>query len=655
MSEQGLGSAFSELEWTVPAEVKERLKLKSIKELDLIKKNPTLQGLREHFGNITAINVATCRSYLTELINEKRKAPEVRADGMMTAVWQGKVEMTMNQTTTEVVLETQDTVIKTGLGPILALDTVLPENQYIVSMMSNFLRETSDSGIQEHVKDVVPSFYSGVNMAPLIKIAAALERQRAQFFTVKENLSGLLFQRKLNNLFNSVGPEATRKLMTMFVVQVLRVGKSFSESQQLYAKALAPNEKPAHIFQVFKSEQDKKNKCANFIWGAPYKVPIGLSKISKARTETHPLVQHVDWISMVTSAMGGTSINALAASYGLCPGISESEAAVIRFVTVAMVYASKKHIVVSGPVTALTLLHSSLKALDQANFTNYLENVSYSPYNLKATAAAAMSALFPENTKYGKFLVAWHPRSTSIGKTVDGMVRESELYYAPLLSKYTNYAIYREVLDPQKNKKYFLDGIPNLLTYWETTDSTLSFFCLTAKGYAEQSLVEVPYEKLFERSRQCALVRLSQPFAPSSVRSFRIMAVKGSPKLTVIVGEDGEVDLSYSTFVVDESQLEQDSSDESRGEESSYDPDPNSTEPPIIPILLPENVQKKSATSSSKKEKVEEKPSSKSKEKEKDEEKLVKKKKKRRASSSSSSEEEAVEPELADDSSMFSM
>jgi len=655
MSEQGLGSAFAELEWTVPSEVKERLKLKSIKELDLIKKNPSLQGLKEHFGNITAINVAACRSYLTELINEKRKAPEVRADGMMTAVWQGKVEMTMNKVTTEVVLETQEVVIKTGLGPILALDTVLPENQYIVSMMSNFLRETSDAGIQEHVKDVVPSFYSGINMAPLIKIAAALERQRAIFFTVKENLSGLLFQRKLNNLFNSIGPDSTRKLMTMFVVQVLKVGRSFSESQQLYAKALAPKDKPAHIFQVFRSEQDKKNKCANFIWGAPYRVPIGLSKISKARTETHPLVQHVDWISMVTSAMGGTSINALAASYGLCPGISESEAAVIRFVTVAMVHASKKHIVVSGPVTALTLLHSSLKAFDQANSTNYLENVSYSAYNLKATAAAAMSALFPENTKYGKFLVAWHPRSTSIGKTVEGMVRDSEAYYSPLLSKYSKYAIYREVLDPQKDKKYFLDGIPNLLTYWETTDLTLSFFCLIDNDYAEQLLVEVPYEKVFERSRQCALVRLSQPFAPSSARSFRIMAVKGSPKLTVIVGEDGEVDLSYSNFVVDESQLDQDSSGESEEEESSYNPDPANSDLLIVSSSPVESSQSKPAIIPSK-EKGEVKPPAKPKEKEKEEEKLVKKRKKKQAPSGpSSSDEEGPEPELADDTSMFGM
>jgi hypothetical protein len=291
-------------------------------------------------------------------------------------------------------------------------------------------------------------------MAPLIKIAAALERQRAIFYTIKENLSGLLFQRKLNNLFNSIGTEATRKLMTMFVVQVLRVGEAFSPSHQLYAKALSASDKPPHIFQVFKSEQDKKNKCANLIWGAPYKVPIGLSKVSKARTETHPLVQHVDWISMVTSAVGGTSINALAASFGLCPGISESEASVIRFVTVAMAFATRKHIVVSAPVTALTLLHSSLKAYDLMNGTKYLENVSYSSYNLKATAAAAMTALFPENTKTARFLVAWHPRSTSIGKTVDSMVRENESYYAPLLSKHTKYAIYREVLNPVKDKKY---------------------------------------------------------------------------------------------------------------------------------------------------------------------------------------------------------
>jgi hypothetical protein len=137
MAGQNMNAAFSELEWTVPQDVKDKLKLKSIKELDAIKKNPTLQGLREHFGNIAPVNVATCRAYLTELINEKKKAPEVRADGVMTAVWQGKVEMTM-ESTTEVVLKTQEVEIRTGMGPILQLDTVQPENQYIVSMMSNF-------------------------------------------------------------------------------------------------------------------------------------------------------------------------------------------------------------------------------------------------------------------------------------------------------------------------------------------------------------------------------------------------------------------------------------------------------------------------------------------------------------------------------------
>jgi hypothetical protein len=576
---------------------------------------------------------------LTELINEKKKAPEVRADGVMTAVWQGKVEMTM-EPTTEVVLKTQEVEIRTGMGPILQLDTVLPENQYIVSMMSNFLRETSDAGIQEHVKDVVPSYYSGVNMAPLIKIAAALERQRAIFYTVKENLSGLLFQRKLNNLFNSIGTEATRKLMTMFVVQVLKVGEAFSPSHPLYAKALLASDKPPHILQVFRSEQDKKNKCANLIWGAPYKVPIGLSKVSKARAETHPLVQHVDWISMVTSAVGGTSINALAASYGLCPGISESEASVIRFVTVAMSFATKRHIVVSAPVTALTLLHSSLKAYDSKSGTRCLENVSYSPYNLKATAAAAMTALFPEATKTAKFLVAWHPRSTSIGKTVDGMVKENESYYAPLLSKFPKYAIYREVLNPVKDKKYFIDGIPNLFTYWETTDNSITFLCLADNKYVEQSLVEVSYEKIFEKSRQCALVRLSQPFAPSSVRSFRIMAVKGSPKLTVIVGEDGEVDLSYSNFVIDENDLDLAESSDSDNEQSQYDPDAGDTSGAAA-ALLDEKFEKPDNPKSSTKL---------------EEEKLVKgKKKQKKVKEVPPEEDEDPDPEVADDSAVFGL
>lgn len=577
-------ATFSSVNLKVSEEQRAKLRTRTDAQLKTMRMSMSITPeMTEIFGQNAVKMIGPIRTAIAEVLQERKAVPQISYGNVMSAVWTGKADMSYDKKTEEFTFDKGGDQVNTGKGPILAITPVQPEAQYSVHLLSCFLRETASEGIKVVIPDDLVAKYHGVNLAPLYDFASVLEAKRDQMYPTKETLVGLPFQGKLLRLLEAMGPDEQRKLATSVVLQVLKTGRGAKKHEYTVAKPMEPKEKPDYIHQKLIDD-----KSAYLIWKAPYPIEIVATKVVKKVKEDNPLVTHLDWVTMMTTAMGGSSLKHITAASGLCPGLSDTEAGIIRYVSVAMYFFSQgRSIVVSAPVNHLTLLGSSLRRYNQWRKSEGQQEldirarVKLYSQSLKPSAKVTLLEVFGEyvegQAKKNSVLVAWAPQSFTMQSSMTDMTKANRVYYRDLDS-FTKRVVFRQVVEPKPDLRYYLDGHPDVLNFWESTE------VVQAMGYCEETgyhTVEMSKEidpaQLFQVAKQAATVRLKEAFRPNSKRSLRVLAVKGDQRLTVRVTDDGTDLFDYESGVIDESQFDAED-DEGGSEDDGHDTEGESSE-----------------------------------------------------------------------------
>jgi len=273
-------------------------------------------------------------------------------------------------------------------------------------------------------------------------------------------------------------------------------------------------------------------------------VAIYLSRPINPKKGTEGFATELMWAQTVTSLLGKSCLTALTESRGLCPGLTKEESSVIRFVTVAIAQIEKGHTIkvkATGPL--LVFLYTSLREyfkvkLPSSTFVEITEaiksRVSVSTLGLSNSSVATATGLFSPSRKADVY-VAWMPRRFS--SSSDGALTEKEnvQFYQTMMTEAeecTNHVIFRQVLVPERERYYFMDGLPNLFNYWQSTFQSLSALERKGNQYSLVPLVPIRgtfYEFSFEKARTL----LAASLQPDMKRSHRILVIKGDKSMAM--------------------------------------------------------------------------------------------------------------------------
>jgi len=476
----------------------------------------------------------------------------------------------------ELVVTIGDEEIRTGRGPILQLTPVPQTMELLANFIASFTRETVSDGIVMFDKKEVFERYPGIDMAPLITIAGAMEGQRNEIYAIKESHTGLSHLYRILNLLKTMDKEQRAGLHTWVQINIFKTTKKGKNPTE----AKSGQDLPSHVGEV-----KIGGKCYH-IWSRPFQVKVTLNSVSKVKKESS-LLPELSWISQASAAIGGSNIVDFTQTNDLCPGLSRVEAEVIRFVSVAMGCLSiHGKIVVNASETCLTLLYTSLR--------NYYATISPGKKpedlirsNVKVYTRGMKRALLQKVTSTygpsvegdnGELLVAFAPKAYTSLPTTEQVIAHNKEYYSDLC--WERRVLFREVLVPDISFHYYMDGLPNLLTYWECTVpiAAMQYF---EGAYSLISLQKVEATTLMSHARSAVTFRLQCPFNPPSVRSHRVMVVEGNKRLTVKF-EDGDGLFELGNYVLEDYDEFADDSADANEEEKPKDDDKEEEKPKLL-------------------------------------------------------------------------
>jgi len=501
------------------------------------------------------------RKECMKAINDQKVSSAISAGTIMQSAWQGKIDLSIvdkPQGPSELVIKNQDQEIQTGVGPILALTEVARCLQRPLFLAASFSSESEKRGLKFNAEPKLSERMVNVSIPDVSTIVAAISKAERNAGMEDENLSGVKLIDKMAKAMSATSKMDQLTLSSLTATKVLKdcsldVAKmqSIKQVTNIPMKSLEAQEKP-HLLQI-KTPDERilhswtGNKIVNLKFSVPINPEKGDGKLGAS----------LAWIELATSLLGGSSIKALASSAGLCPGLEKNESDIIRFVTVAMkAYEIHGSITVWGTSPMMPLLFFSLlewemsKGMSQMDAKSKIKlKVNYVQGGMKSTVVSEPSTYFTYTDRAVGFVVAWFPKETASAgdsiKTLDAHQKKYSIWHQ-FVGK-NKFAIFREVLEQDFN--IFRDGIPSLFNYWQTTEDSLSAMTFKAGKYGEEPLVRVQdvYLTSFEFVRKLLVL----PFCPPVVRSYRILAVKGSKKLKIREGEDDGLVVSSDFGMVD--------------------------------------------------------------------------------------------------------
>jgi hypothetical protein len=565
--------SFASLNYQISTNARLVLGTKTVPELQkLYTIREWTSEMTDIFGADAKNHMHMVRTAIFEVLMAKQNAPEIRTGNVLTDAWIGKAEVIIEEDDLgcrELVVVTDGTQVRTGKGPLMEVQPVAPINKYLLVIMSTFMKETVTDGITSAVTESLAKKYSGINLSHITAYAGILETQRGKIYPQKENLCGIPFQKKLNVILEKMGTKESQDLSTHYVVNVL--GEADPHKNDLTrAVPLKKAEKPEYIHQMFATDKERKEGKAVLIQRSGVPVQIKATKTVKMAKTSHALLPEVDWIQMMTTAMGGNSVKAITAGSGICPGITEQEASTVRFISVGLWLLSKgKKLVVSAPVNMLVFFAMSAASYlkEESKGKAFDDVIRLDTTGLKSAVRASLMDHYQSigAQRKGWHYFSWNPKSFSAQATMDKTLEMHRKFYSGL-EEYKEYTVYKEVLEPNDNLHYYIDGYPDTLTFWETTTAQLEAMELRHGKYHSSPLVEIKAGALFSTARSMNAKRLTHVFCPTNTRSYRILVVKGQIKMTVTITADGEEFFTTQAHVIDEADFagEAESEDESQ-------------------------------------------------------------------------------------------
>jgi len=376
-----------------------------------------------------------------------------------------------------------------GKGP---LDYEGKPFQYVINFLVCTLKETSTAGIVMAPVDSEMDRIKDVNLAGMQMVIQKLEQTRESMYSVKENKSGQQFYEKLLKILDSLSMEDKLKMSTYLQTSVLNI------LERSKASSVVPHGKGIYSHVV------THGGVKRALWVKPMKVAVKNAappKVKANRLEDDSLLRkQAGWISMVTTAMGGTGIESMSCGLGLSPSVDKTESEVIRFITVALYMLSKeRRLTVHAPPTAMTMLYTTLLAYLPANKSmlekegDNLEKITdaikrlvvYDPIGHKAAVRTQCSAFFGkyDGDEEDRFKVYWFPKPYSSCPTTADTLDHNQRHY-DFMEGWENYAVFREVLIPDPERYYYCDGFPGLFNFWESTEE-IKALMFDGKKYSE--------------------------------------------------------------------------------------------------------------------------------------------------------------------------
>jgi len=513
-------------------------------------------ALRAMFPPTLGATVAKMRSAIIDIVAQRDIVKPVQ-EGLMTAAWNGKLELTIEPTKTseQIVVRTPTGErIGTGSGPITSQQPFKLFMQRAIHIISCYTKEDKDHGVISTVDLKIPSMFPDFSLLKMSIIASFLNEKVAQPY---ETLTGSRWLQKLIGIVGTLTHQEQIVVNNTLCIEVLKGAVLDVEQSAKWEVPVWKNksQKP-YLTPAMATLDDVKGakvEKPQLAWTSNVEpVRMNLSTTANPNKMKGSFGTEIGWAQAAISALGSTNVLSLALSSGLAPGLSETEVDIIRFVTVALAEydLAEGSIKVQGSQMQLLYLYYSLKEFiryrdPEDGFTEtdvedeIKRQVHFSHIGLKPQAIAMFQELFsssPDPTDLSEAsFIAWNPsRFTSAAKS-DEVVRASNAKSKVLIEMMANYGrrlIYREVLELSDTIKYS-DGFPALFNYWDTNVDNAAAAECEGTVYKLVPLLRAAEQHL-EFSQKAARQLLAFPFAPSSKRSRRILAVKGNKLLSVL-------------------------------------------------------------------------------------------------------------------------
>jgi len=557
-------------------EEKSILKSLTVPQLTAVVKDMDGSEIMKHFGfKPERAKTTQIKTLAIKLKNEKLLLKPMN-EGVMSSVWQGKLDLKMVEQPTvnakptdapkiELVIMKGQESTPTGTTPLLNKEKLPLFLHRTVVFVACFTEEKADVGIKSKVDARLAEKFPEFNLEGMVNIAHLLDDIRQLQKVAPASATGYAWMSRLIRLVNNMTHETQISFNHKVLELMKRVVIDHGKSQRPSAKIIEISEVVAPVIKVSVSVNNTPAVIA--AWPAPINPNIRFSIPMNPKKGTESFSRHLMWAQDMVGLLGSSNIPQLSASAGLCPGLTPSESDVIRFVTVALAqYQKHGSIKLYGNYMQLIIFYYSLleylqkhKGQSMTTAVSVIKStVCYSKIGLKTGTISVLNQKFACTDP--KCFVGWCPQKFSSARTTAEVLENNKINYAvhyAEIGTIPDYAIFRQCFETEVGKHYFSDGFADLFNYWETNLSTLD--AMQAKGdnklYSVTPLIKV-VKDIAEYSFDMAKAQLAFPFYPISKRSYRLLAVVGSKKLEAItesqildfMGEDlaGEVDMSIA-------------------------------------------------------------------------------------------------------------
>lgn len=526
-------------------------------------------------------------------LDRKKKLVDVKGGSLMSSVWQTKVEATMNVTSVikdqkseekyELVIDKKDgTKIETGLGPVVVVESPLSVNlQYPVYFLASFIREEEKNGYVLVFGNEPNKRFPGVELSALHSVVEVLNHYRKEAKR-KEGSSGWEMVERLASLLSTMTMADRVSLSDTIMLNVFKYTQYDSKR-----KVKVPQKVPAGTAGVMISGEPK------LIWKGPLEVSLATQSVENLKKGTDFFSKQMPWMQDFLSMMGASSVEKLVCANGLYPSLSQSEAKIIRYVSVVIGILMKMErstlnepFLLEAEANQLNLLFTSLtayyfetrkcsavQAKDLVKDRFYFQERGLSKNN--ATQLRRFYKPYRESLKDFVY-VCWSPKSYTPSSTSADTRATHEAFYEDVELTRKNAKssfIFREVLFPDVSRKYYVDGYPNMFTCWDCSEELQPANLIEGKYGCEPLMhIDSMEEKFYRTMRSCLSSKILSPFKPSVKRSARIMVVKGDKRLVVEYTDSGDLfDLGSYDIDMDEvaKGFDEEDPDEESGEQEN--------------------------------------------------------------------------------------
>jgi len=543
------------LEAPIPVEHLDKVKKTDLRALEVLQSSRDEAAMKAMFPIGFVYTITQMRNAFIDEVG-KRKVTKPVQEGLMTAAWNGKIQISIEPTKTseQIVVRTQSgDRIATGSGPITTQQTFKPFMQRAIHVISCYTKEDKDHGVISTVDLKIPSMFPDFSLLKMGSIASFLNEKVPKPY---ETLTGSRWQQKLISIVGSMTHQEQIILNNTVVIEVLQGAElNKPESKKFEVPVWNPKTAKPYLIESKAKLDDVKEliEKPQLSWSRNVDpVRMNLSTAANPNKMKGSFGPEIGWAQAAVSALGATNVLALAMSLGLAPGLSETEAEIIRFVTVAMAeyHKSAGSIKVHGTQMQLLYLYYSLKeyikhrdpkdVMKETDIDKEIQqHVHFSHIGLSTQSIMMFRDLFnakpdPDDMKHSSF-IAWNPSRFTSAARAEDVVKASNAKSQILVDMAVGYGrtlIFREILEVSQSIKY-TDGFPALFNYWDTD---IGDACAMERHGNTYKVVKLPVapEQHLELSFKAVRQLLAYPFAPSTKRSYRIMAVMGNKLMSVL-------------------------------------------------------------------------------------------------------------------------